>query len=232
MTAEHSHASFLLKHKQMKLLLFLLTIALFSSCNKQEKETVKPKEPPKQIILSSDSTEISGEKYRAFYTDNDAFFVLNQKNDTLFSGKDFSQNFDFDDFDKDGYEDIRFHYLANIPTEDLLLFDPLKKTFKKVENFDNYPEPVKIGETKYYYSYHRSGCADLNWDSDLFYIQDFKAVKIGNIAGYDCGNRDIKNGIYIYKFQGEKETLFETLPIETLAKYKNNKWDFFLGYWT
>lgn len=216
----------------MKPLLFLITIVLFSSCNKQEKESVKTKETPKQIILSSDSAEISGEKFRAFYTSDDIFYVLNQKNDTLFSGNDFCQNFDFDDFNEDGYKDIRFHYSGNIPTEDLLLFEPSKKSFRKVENFNKYPEAVKIGETKFYYSYHRSGCADMNWDSDLFYIQDFKAVKIGKISSYDCGNRDARDGIYIYKIQGEKETLFETLPIETLAKYKNQKWDFFPEYWT
>lgn len=187
----------------------------------------------KDTILYSDTTKILDQTYIANYLNNDVFFVRNQNGDTLFSDTELCPQFEFEDFDKDGYEDIRFHYLSNTPSvQDLILFDFKSKLFKKVENFSNYPAPEKIGNTKYYYSYHRSGCADMNWDSDLFYIDNFKIIRIGNISGRECNDRDVKDGIYINKVKGETETLYRTLSIETIGKYEDYKWGFIKVYWT
>lgn len=72
----------------------------------------------------------------------------------------------------------------------------------------------------------------MNWDSDLFNIQNFKAVRIGNISGRECENSGIKDGVYINTVRGEKKTLVKTLPASTLAKYKDHKWGFIKDYWT
>ena len=73
----------------------------------------------------------------------------------------------------------------------------------------------------------------MNWDSDLFYIDNFKAIRIGNIAGRQCDNRDgEKDAVYIHKVYGDKEKLFKTLPIDTIGKYKDFKWGFIKEYWT
>ena len=205
---------------------------IVNEITKEETDTVfATKTAVKDRIISSDSVEISGEKYFAYYTSNDIFFILNQFDDTVFMDNDLSPMFEFEDFNKDGFMDIIFCYNSNVPgIYDLLLFDNTKKTFKKVENFQEFPAPIKIGKTKYYYSYHRSGCADMNWDSDLFYIDNFKAIRIGNISGIGCENEP--NGIYIHKIKGEKEIPFKTLPIETICKYKDYKWGFIKEYWT
>lgn len=183
-------------------------------------------------IVHVDTATILGQHYTAIYRTDDYFFVINSTNDTVFSNKELCPNFEFDDFDKDGYKDIRFHYMANSPIEELVLFDKQAKIFRKVANFNNYPEPEKIIGTKYYYSYHKSGCADMNWESDLFYIENFKTFRIGNISGIECHDRDKKDGIYINKVTREKNVLYETLSVEILGKYKDYKWGFIKEYWT
>lgn len=116
---------------------------------------------------------------------------------------------------------------------DLFPYVPITGKFREANNFRDFPAPEQIKGTKFYYSYHKSGCTDLNWDSDLFYIENFKANRIGNIAGRQCDDRDgVKDAVYIHKFRSGKETLFKTLPIDTIWKYKDFKWGFINEYWT
>ncbi|WP_207496757.1 hypothetical protein [Aridibaculum aurantiacum] len=180
-----------------------------------------------------DTAIIFGETYKALYKTNDTLYVLNTRADTILKLGDLHANFEFDDFSGDGLKDIRIHYMSNVPAiQDLLLFDKSTKNFKLVEKFSDFPDPKPLGGTKYYFSYHRSGCADMNWDSDLFYIDNYKAIRIGNIAGYECENRDVKDGVYIHRVQGNKKTLMEKKPIGIIEQYKDNKWGFIEAYWT
>lgn len=184
-------------------------------------------------IVYADSAVILDEVYKVLYKANDMLYVLNPKNDTILKAADLHQNFEFDDFNADGMKDIRVHFLGNVPFDELLLFDKTKKNFRLVKDFHDFPEPIALQGTKYYYSYHRSGCADMDWDSDLFYLDNYKAIRIGNIAGRQCDNRDgVKDAVYIHKVNGTKETLFKTLPIDTIWKYKDVKWGFIKEYWT
>lgn len=190
--------------------------------------------PADTTLLHADTASILGETYIAIYKTNDTLYVLSSKADTILKVPDLHPNFEFDDFNGDGLKDIRIHYMSNVPAiQDLLLFDKSKRNFKLVENFSDFPDPNPVKGTKYYYSYHRSGCADMNWDSDSFFIENFKAVRIGNIAGRQCDNRDgEKDAVYIHKVRGDKEKLFKTLPIDTIWKYKDFKWGFIQEYWT
>jgi hypothetical protein len=189
--------------------------------------------PVDTTLLHVDSARILGETYIAIFKTNDTLYVLSSRADTILKASDLHPNFEFDDFNSDGLKDIRIHYLSNVPAiQDLLLFDKSKRNFKLVKSFSDFPDPNPIKGTKYYYSYHRSGCADMNWDSDLFYIEDYRAIKIGNIAGYECKNRDTKDGIYIHKIKGDKEILFQKLPISTIQNYNDYKWGFIKAYWT
>jgi hypothetical protein len=72
----------------------------------------------------------------------------------------------------------------------------------------------------------------MNWMSNLFYIEDFTAIRIGNIAGYECENQGIKDGIYIYQTRGEEKKLIEQKPIQTIERFKSYKWGFIRDYWT
>ncbi|HEX6333675.1 MAG TPA: hypothetical protein VFZ78_05585 [Flavisolibacter sp.] len=185
-------------------------------------------------VLHADSAKISGETYTAIYRSNDTFYVLKANIDTILKVAGLHPNFEFVDFNGDGLKDIRINYMTNVPAvQDMLFFDNSKRNFRRVKNFSDFPDPNPVKGTRYYYSYHRSGCADMNWDSDLFYINNFKAIRIGNISGRQCDNRGgIKDGVYIHRVRGDKENLLKKLPIDTIWQYKDFKWGFIREYWT
>jgi hypothetical protein len=179
------------------------------------------------------TAKVAGKDYIAFLKDQ-TFYLLNSKGDTLIEKADYYFDAEFKDFNKDGHQDVILHYSSNTSMVlDLFIYVPTIGKFKEVKNFRDFPAPEPIKRTKYYYSYHKSGCADANWDSDLFYIEKFKAVRIGNISGRQCDNRDgVKDAVYIHKVSNNKEKLFRTLPIDTIGKYKDYKWGFIQEYWT
>ena len=113
-----------------------------------------------------------------------------------------------------------------------MLYVPSLNGFKEVENLFAFPDPQPIQGTKYYYSYHKNGCADLDWVSDLFFLNGFKAERIGMADGVGCGTDEVKTAIYIYKVKRDKKTLFKVLSMNTIEKYKESKWGFIRQFWT
>ncbi|MET3980547.1 hypothetical protein ABIB62_003148 [Mucilaginibacter sp. UYP25] len=195
--------------------------------SKRKLETKGP-----DTILSITKGFVDGRHFDVERTIQGNVFVVNGKKDTIFRDSNFTRGIIFQDFDRDGYKDIKLEYTTNVPgIEDLLLYDKTEKKFKKVIGFDDFPSSLKINGTKYYYSYHRNGCADMNWTSDLFCIENYKAVKLGTINGNECGDSGIKDGIYIYKIVGGKEIEIKQLSIKTIYSYKDYKWGFIKSYW-
>lgn len=183
-----------------------------------------------------DTATIAGKKYISFFN-NGTYYLLNTRGDTLLKKNNHFSNAELKDINNDGYKDVVLHAITNSSLMlDLFLYVPALKKFKEVKGFREFPDPTPITGTKYYYSYHKSGCADLNWDSDLFYIENFKPIRIGNIYGNACVDRDNpgdeKDGVYIYKVRGSIKKLIKTLPVQTLANYKDYKWGFIKEYWT
>lgn len=175
---------------------------------------------------------VDGRKFTIQRSQEIGLCVFDSKNDTVFVDSSYNSGAKFKDFNNDGYPDIWITHSENVPgVRGLLLYDKVSKTFKEVVGFDAFPAPENISGTKYYYSYYRSGCADMNWTSDLFYIDNYKPVKIATIDGYECADNSIKDGVYIYKKRSEKETLIRRLPITTINKYKEYKWGFIKSYW-
>lgn len=195
----------------------------------QQKNVIKL---PADSILNSLTGIVDKQKFTINYMSNYDLYILNSKKEIIFTEKDAAPNFEFTDFNHDGYKDILLHYSSNVPgIMNLLLYDVQKKTFRAVQHFPEFPAAQRIAQTKYYYSYHRSGCADMNWGSDLFYIQNYTAIKIGAVDGYECGDSGIKDGIYISKFSGAKKTRIKQLPIKVINSYKSYKWGFIHEYW-
>jgi len=223
--------------RQLITILFSLTLC---SCNNSDKDKYASTQTSidtlaiiKTFPLVSDTADIQGTNYIACSNENQKLYVTNSSGDTVYKHFDLCNGAEFTDFDNDKNKDILFHYLTNVPDiYDLALFDAKSKTFKLVEKFNSFPAPVNIINTKYYYSYRRSGFADSNWDSDLFYISNFKAYCIGNIAGRDCDDVIADVGIFISKIASDKIIPCDTFEIETISKYKDDKWGFIADYWT
>lgn len=233
----------------MKICLFIFPLILsFTACQQKEsapntlptdsvgsKLVNKKKITPQVYPLVIDSLSIGKDKYFVIQDDprseNDMnLVILNSKGDTIYKHDGYGTNgFKLDDFDDNGIQDILLYQLSNDGgISDLIMYDTKTKGFKNVEGFYDYNEPYKVEGTKYWYSYHGSGCADMDWDSDLFYIENFKAIRVGNIQGIGCEGEP-KNGIFIYKVEGEKRILIK----ENLRKpgFHNDKWDFIEEYW-
>lgn len=178
-------------------------------------------------ILISKSAFVDNMEYTAIVKDDYQLYLRDSSGKTILIIKSYP-DIEFIDFDNDGFKDLIINFVGY---QDLILYDSKSKQFERIANFVNYPNPKPIMGTKYFYSYHKSGCADNVWDSDLFYIEDFRTVKIGNIHGHDCDNEPIENGIYIYKIQGENKDPIRTLPIDTLNQYSDYKWGFIADFW-
>jgi hypothetical protein len=160
----------------------------------------------------------------------DLFTLKSSAGNVLYKNDNNPSEYIFKDFNEDGFLDIELHFMTNVPdVNEILIFNPESKKFIEIENFSSFPASIKIENTDYYYSYQRSGCADSNWDSDLYFLKENKAVRIGNIHAIECENED-DNGIYIYKVNGENEKQLKLIPIE--KKDFDNKWEFIEKYWT
>ncbi len=181
-------------------------------------------------ILLVKSETIYKELFTAILKSNDTLYLLDSKENILFKNVNQS-NFEFKDFNNDGYKDLILTYYSNIHYQDLILFDTISNTFIPVEKFSRFPEAKSVESTKYYYSYRRDGCADMNWVSDIFHIEDFKATQIGHISGKGCEGDNVKNEICIYKIVNENKKLLETLSIDTIKSYEDFKWGFIKEYW-
>lgn len=173
-------------------------------------------------ISSIDRAKVDGRSYTAICENQEKVSILNSKNKNIFTKNIDCTFIKFEDFNKDGYKDLTVNTTT---TQNLIVYSPKIKKFQFIENFFNFPDAIHIDKTNKYYSYHRSGCADMLWDSNLFYIKDNKAIPLGNIHGDECE----LNRISITK--NDKQKNIKVLSTQILGKYKNGKFGFIDSYW-
>jgi hypothetical protein len=143
----------------------------------------------------------------------------------------------YPDFNSDGNADILMDYSGNNSTFFLYLFDPATNKFIEIEGYMNYPQAVQLKTNpNYYYSYHRAGCSDMNWVSDLIRFKDFKIIHLGHIYGQGCEDEENENSqiIEIYKLidnDENNEKLIEKLPYLKFIPKFSYKWTFIEEYW-
>jgi hypothetical protein len=179
-------------------------------------------------LISSDTIEVNKFDFLIQLRKDHRFYIIGNK-DTLVESDYYPSDMQFVDFNTDGYDDIKISFVSNVPgIADLFLFDKETCCFKKIIGFQEVPEAIKLKGTNCYYSYHRSGCMDKNWDSDLFLIKNFKVVKIGNIHAVECD--DENRGIFVYKLSGGKKVV-DTIDILIIQSYANYKDGFLRDYW-
>lgn len=189
---------------------------------------------PDTVVIAYDSATIYNDKYYAIYrSDEQMMYIVSNTRQVILKQPGLGSDFLFTDFNDDGMKDIVINYKSDVPdAKTLLLFDYKQENFRLVEDFDLYPEPVPIPGTPFYYSYSRTGCADFDWRSELFYIKDYKAYKSGYIVVNQCPNSQDANGIYITRLVHGEAQLLEKLPVTEFNKYPEGKWDFLSQYWT
>lgn len=231
--------------KRVILVLVLISLALID-CKERKKnqvyldtltvpiisEGIKLESPIDSSILQVDTVLILGKRFLALYKTNDSLFII-RDNDTIFNSIWDNNGFEFKDFDMDGYKDLLINHISNIgDIYDILLFNPRDFTFTLVDNMTSYPSPELLIHN-YYYSYHRAGCADMNWISNLFKIENFKTILLGEIYGQGCDSDPKKVDIYkINSNDFNTKMLLMTFPIDTINKHSDYKWGFIKDFWT
>jgi hypothetical protein len=155
--------------------------------------------------------------------------------DTVLKNGDYYSNIVFVDINDDGFKDIRAFVISNTPNQcENYLYDKANKTFRQIEACDLDIQLIK--GTKFFYSYDRAGCADMNWESYLSKIENFKLVSLGYIYGQGCDFQVKENPqeIKIYKITNpdkDQKVLFKKLPYRQYIPKFEDKWYFIKNYW-
>ncbi|NHN24851.1 hypothetical protein FIA58_004095 [Flavobacterium jejuense] len=219
----------------MKLKFIIGTILVcISACKKQQSELqinaipTEEKFGEEELNICKEQSE-NGITFETCLKKYYLFTLKSSKGDVLYKNDNNPSDYKFIDFNEDGFLDIQLHFMTNVPgVNEILIFNPKSKSFIEIENFSNFPSTIKIKATDFYYSYERNGCADNNWNSDLFKIIDNKAIRFGNIEGIGCEGFK-KTGIYINKVNIDEITKIKFIARE--EGYWDGKWDFIEKYW-
>ncbi|QQR85424.1 MAG: hypothetical protein IPJ76_12490 [Flavobacteriales bacterium] len=156
--------------------------------------------------------------------------------DTVFRFRGPTNGLTVRDFDSDGHDDIIIHHITNMPgIEELIRYSTHSNGFVEVQLFSSFPSSTELQGTGLFYSYHRSGCADMNWDSDLFFLDDSMAVRVGNIHGEGC--EDITRTLARISYAADSGTsddlvVMDSLVFDAGCSSGVSKWDFIREYWT
>ncbi|WP_348717897.1 hypothetical protein [Tenacibaculum sp. 190130A14a] len=209
-----------------------MTLIVFCSCKKQHetpKNDVKAALEERYFFDCKKKT-INGTLFEACIKRPGNFTVVNAKGETVYQNKENPFDFEFSDFNGDGYSDIKMNYVSNTPgLQELLLFDKESNSFVEVQSFNKFPNSKRIQETEFYYSYRGAGCADYDWKSELFKITESQITVYGIIKGFSCLENET-NGIYIYKIIDSEKKLLKYIKRD--HGNWNKKWDFIEKYWT
>lgn len=232
----------------MKTIIIISFSVLLTACNLilNRTNTTKTSFVSETIKLDSlkfnetkrDTITINGQKYIQIQsTKSDRFnCLISLSGDTVVKSEDYYFSAEYIDINEDGDKDIRVFAISNTPNQcDNYLYDKTHKTFKYIENCDL--DIKKIDGKNLYYSYNSTGCADMNWESYLSEIVDYKLIHLGHIEGQGCDYDTKQNPqvIEIYKITNsntEEKTLIEKLPYQKNIPKFEDKWNFIEKYWT
>lgn len=213
--------------------LLILSLAAFVySCSVSDSGRVSNK-----IMLDTVVTNV-GEKIRILadvINDSTCMLKFNSNGkdfliDSLIAPRSISY-FTVIDFDKNGSTDILVDYIANNSECYLYLFDSVDFKFKFVEGYVRFPAGEQLtSNPALYYSYHRAGCGDMDWVSDLFTIQDFSTIHLGQLYAEACDSSDPRQ-ISMFKVLNntdEEISLIERFPYPDTI---DDKYEFIEEYW-
>jgi hypothetical protein len=207
----------------------LISIFLLLPC------TVCKSQSAKTLKQTKDTLILNHQKFVRTFKDKKLQSLTTLSGDAVLKNGDYYSNVEFVDINADGYKDIRAFVFSNTPNQcENYLYDKVNKTFRQIEACNLDIQLIK--GTKFYYSYNRAGCADMNWESYLSKIENFKLVSLGYIYGQGCDFQIKENPqeIKIYKITNpdkEEKVLFKKLPYRQYIPKFEDKWDFIENYW-
>ncbi len=223
--------SYIRKYKRcmrfMRALIFIPFLFFYTVCKSQSGETQK---------LSKDTLLLNHQKFIRTFKDKKFQSLTTLRGDTVLKNGEYYSEVKFIDINADGYKDIRAFVFSNTPNEcENYLYDKEKKSFRLIEDCELDIQIIK--GTPYYYSYNRAGCADMNWESNLSKIENYKLVSLGYIYGKGCDFEVKENPqiIEIYKIQNtdkDQKVLIKKLPYLKYIPKFDDKWSFIKEYWT
>lgn len=216
-----------------KYITIISTIIFLIACNTKQQNKITDNPNSTLVNIQIDSVKINNYTFIKALKNERFYCLMSNKGDTIIKPTNFYFKAEFLDINQDGYKDIRIYVFSNTPNQcENYLFDRKLNTFRLLENCDLDIEKIRGG--KYYYSYNRTGCSDMNWESYLSEIKDYKLVNIGYINGLGC-DADIQNNpqtIEIYKIIKNEKTIIKKLPYMTYLTENKSKWEFIKTYWT
>jgi len=224
----------------------ILFLIILTACNPKsadkiiknisaDSSTIQINQHRDSVDILIDTLKINDQKFIQTLKDSNFNCLLSLQGDTIVKSEDYYFRAEFPDIDKDGYKDIRVFAFSNTPNQcDNYLFDKRLKTFKLIENCDL--DIQKIKGTDFFYSYNRAGCADMNWESHLSKIVNYKLVDYGYIYGQGCDFEIEKNPqvIEIYKVSNsdrDEKVLIKKLPYQKHIKEFGGEWGFIENHW-
>jgi hypothetical protein len=217
----------------MKLLLLSYSILFLTVCNAQKSVGTKTKSGFSRE--TKDTLIINHQRLIRTMKDGRFQSLSTLSGDTILKDVGYYSNVEFIDINADGYKDIRAFVVSNTPNQcENYLFNKEKMAFQLLLNCDLNIRLIR--GTNYYYSYNRAGCADLNWESYLSRIENFKLVPVGYIYGQGCDFEVKENPqeILIYKITNpfaETKILVRKLPYTKYIPTFGDKWNFIASYW-
>lgn len=207
--------------KELKLAFILLLSTNIFAQNQNLKDSFEVAES--KVLVTN---EIFKKKEILTIKINDEIVLQDTSEHNIFS----SIEGNYDDFDKDGFKDIVITYSDLRFISNVYLYDSENKIFRKVKNFSWFPEAQKLDSaTNLYYSYEATGCANDNWESFLFEIKDYTAIKIAEIQ-VDVCEFEIPKITYIQNLNPKEKIDIDSK--EFGYKKNGSKDDFMKLFWT
>jgi hypothetical protein len=221
--------------RMLLFVLFMFTLSCSTNIDKSEKKSDSLKEAIIDTIKNQPNSfqiSINEKNYELFVLNNQFYGLMERgpQGDTVVPFEKYYANLEILDIDLDGINDLRAYIFANSGNECYnYLFDKKEQKFRLVENC--FLNIKKIEGSEFYHSYHRMGCADRNWVSELGKIENDQLVPYGIMYGFGCED---DNRIKIYKcINGREDStlLISTLPyLENIPEF-GDKWEFMETYW-
>jgi hypothetical protein len=211
----------------MRTLIFIPFLFFYTVCKSQDNKTQKQ---------SKDTLILNHQKFIQTFKNEKLLSLTTLLGDTVLKNGDYYSDVKFIDINADGYKDIRAFVFSNTPNQcENYLYDKEKKAFRLVEDCDLDIQIIK--GTKYYYSYSRVACSDMNWESYLSKIENFKLISLGYVYGQGCDFQIKENPqvIEIYKIinaDKDEKVLIKKLPYKQYIPKFGDKWNFIENYWT